>query len=267
MLQLAVSEPASLDQRLEWEHELLGIYVSPHPLTTAEQAIRECGAIQVSGLGAEHDGKKARGAGIIRGLRSFSTRSGQQMASFQLADLQSAVDVVVFSRTYEQVAGKLVDNALVVVDGKVDSSDGSLRLVADTILALDEARDRPAPTGSTGNRSNRAPSNGHPSTDGVKRANPAPGVETAQPASRLVIEVPRTDDRVSDLSTIEKVYELLQRFQGADEVEFYVRHSDRLLPLPLPNKSTRVCDQLKAALRALLPESSYRLMPGSGVRV
>jgi len=244
MLQLAVADPASLEDRLAWEQELLGIFVSPHPLTTAEEALRECGAIKAGSLGVDQDGQKVRGAGLIRGLRSFSTKAGQPMATFQLADLQSAVEVVVFSRTYEQVSKALMDNALVLVDAKVDASDGRLRLVADDVLTLDDARNKPAPTNNTARR-NGGPSSVSAGQDGPYSQDSA-SAGTPEQSARLIIEIARTENRSADLQVIERVYEMLQRFPGSNEVELHVRHGERVVQLPLPNKCTRICGQLQS---------------------
>jgi len=84
---------------------------------------------------------------------------------------------------------------------------------------------------------------------------PQPG----RPPRRLVVEVERSGDRTADMCRIERLYALLQRFPGQDEVEVLVRRGARVDALPLPNGSVRYCPDLEKELRALLGESAVRL--------
>jgi len=74
-----------------------------------------------------------------------------------------------------------------------------------------------------------------------------------------VVEVERSGDRTADMCRIERLYALLQRFPGQDEVEVLVRRGARVDALPLPNGSVRYCPDLEKELRALLGESAVRL--------
>ncbi len=255
MLELGVAEAASLQERAAWEQELLGTVVSPHPLTCAESDIRSSGAVMVSEVIANGNGQVVTVAGMVRGLRTRSTKLGQPMAVLQLADLNKSLEVVVFSRTYERVGPTLAENAIVVVDGKFDVAEGPLRLLADAIYSLEEAKKRrsgadvrpdavSARSGTNGKKSNGSGSFGRAAQ--ISR-------------HRLVIEFPRGDDRVEDLERLERVYAVLQRHHGADEVEMRVRYGNNFRSLALPNKTVAVCEQLEEELGKLLPVGGWRV--------
>ena len=176
------------------------------------------------------------------------------MASFQLSDLRASVEVVVFSRSYEQVGTKLTEGATVVIEGKIDASDGRLRLLASAVHALEELQDRPLSATLNGSkcaaRSDAGGTNGNAGTS-------SPSFD--RPPKHLTIEFQRGSDRSDDLARIVAAYEVLQRFHGQDEVEIMVRQGTRLTAIPLPNKLIGYCDQLASEL--------IRVLEGAAVRV
>jgi DNA polymerase III alpha subunit len=263
MLQLAVADAASNEEKLAWEQELLGTYVSPHPLMDAEARFREAQALLVGEVTSEHDGQRVGVGGMIKSPRSFSTKDGRPMGSFQLADMQSTLEVVIFSRSYEQLQSKIADGAIVVVDGKIDGSDGRVRLLADGVWTLEEAKDRPAPTNGNGNGNGKKNGNGNGHTNGASNGNghSTPPPVLVAPSCRLTIEFRRSSDRAGDISRIEEIYAALQAYSGADEVEIVLRQGTRLISIPLPNGRVRWCRELEQQLLALIPAEMYRVTP------
>lgn len=175
------------------------------------------------------------------------------MASFQLSDLQASLEVVVFSRSYEQMGTKLSEGTTVVVEGKIDASDGRLRLLASAVHDLDELKEKPLSPSANGKRSGR-------SEPGAARAgNGASTVSSDLPARRISIELHRGPDRAGDVERIVAAYQLMQRFHGQDEVEILLRHGTRLTAIPLPNKLVGYCTELAAEL--------VRVLHGATVRV
>jgi hypothetical protein len=205
----------------------------------------------------EYGNQRISVGGLIRGIRSISTKAGQPMATFKLADLQKSLEVVVFSRIYAQLQAKLIENAIVVVDGRCDTADGSLRLIADSICALEDASDRPLASRARSNGSNGGPGvNGR--TDGARYAgadrngmNGANAI-TPAPTCRLRIEFGRGTERSADLERIERAYAAVQRFRGADPVEILIRDGSKLRSLSLPNGTTSVCGALERELKEVL---------------
>jgi len=251
-LQLVVSDPASLEDRLQWELELLGFYVSPHPLTQAEEALRQMQVPQVSSIGADDENRRIRVGGMIQGVRSFSTKDGRPMGSFQLADLQKRLEVLVFSRSYDHLQQRMVDGSVVVVEGKLDAGDGRQRLLADGIYSVDETAERPPLTVPGGDGPRNGRSNGHGGA-------PSPAL-TSGPRYRLIIEVRRGQNRVDDSDRVVAVYGLLQQYRGEDEVEIVVRRGSKTTPIPLPNRKVGYCNQLEQKLRQLIGDDALQII-------
>jgi DNA polymerase III subunit alpha len=123
--------------RLAFEKEMLGLYVSDHPLLGAEAALARRADASIEELGEIEDGALKQVGGVVTGLQKKWTRKGDLMAVFTLEDLRSAVEVMVFPRTMTDHGHKLADDAVVVVRGRVDKRDDAPKLIAQTIDVVD----------------------------------------------------------------------------------------------------------------------------------
>ncbi len=123
--------------RLAFEKEMLGLYVSDHPLLGAEAVLARRTDAAIEDLGEIEDGALKQVGGVVTGLQRKWTRKGDLMAVFTLEDLRSAVEVMVFPRTMTDHGHKLADDAVVVVRGRVDRRDDAPKLIAQTIDVVD----------------------------------------------------------------------------------------------------------------------------------
>ncbi len=120
-------------QQLGWEKELLGLYVSDHPLNPhmddLTRIVSHFSGEVVEGM----DGEQVTVAGLVTNLRPYLARSGREMGFLTLEDLQGSLEVVVFSRVWDEVKGWLEQDAVVVVEGRVDADRGEPKILADRI--------------------------------------------------------------------------------------------------------------------------------------
>jgi len=118
---------------LAFEREMLGLYVSDHPLFGVEHVLSAAADRAISALAEEGtvaDGQVLTLAGILSGLQRRITKQGKPWASATLEDLEGAVEVLFFPNTYELVGQYLAEDAIVVVKGRVDRRDDQPRLMA-----------------------------------------------------------------------------------------------------------------------------------------
>ena len=116
--------PAAADERLSWEREYLGMYLSDHPLRRVAAELQERVDTSINELGPHLDGLIVQVGGAVRDVRSFVPRkstTGQRMAFLQIEDLTGSCEVVVFARTFEECADAMRPDAVVVVRGKVEA--------------------------------------------------------------------------------------------------------------------------------------------------
>ena len=116
-------------QRLVFEKEMLGLYVSDHPLMGYEASLRRATECTIAELREARDGETRAVGGVVTNLVRKYTRKGDLMATFVLEDLESAINAWVFPRTMLDFGSLLADDAVVVVKGRMDQRDDEVKLV------------------------------------------------------------------------------------------------------------------------------------------
>ncbi len=119
--------PSEFDKgdRLRFEKEMLGLYISDHPLMGVEAALRRRVDCSILNAVERDDGAMMTLGGVITGLARKVTKRGDHMATFVLEDLESGIEVTVFPRTLVEHGHKLTDDAIVTVRGRLDRRDES----------------------------------------------------------------------------------------------------------------------------------------------
>ncbi|GHJ44936.1 DNA-directed DNA polymerase [Catellatospora sp. TT07R-123] len=118
---------------LVFEREMLGLYVSDHPLFGLEHVLSKAADMSVAALseeGSVSDGQIVTLAGILSGVQRRITKQGKAWASATLEDLDGAVEVLFFPNTYDLVGQYIAEDAIVVVKGRVDRRDDQARMMA-----------------------------------------------------------------------------------------------------------------------------------------
>jgi DNA polymerase III subunit alpha len=119
--------PMPGEEKLRLEKELLGLYLSDHPLRRITKELAERSDTQAVEVTSALQDTEVRVAGLVREVRRVVTRKGQIMAYASLEDLTGTVDIVLFPRTFEQARTMFEPDKVVVVQGKVDARAGSTR--------------------------------------------------------------------------------------------------------------------------------------------
>jgi DNA polymerase-3 subunit alpha len=115
--------------RLAHEKEMLGLYVSSHPLFGVESALRRHADCTIAELREQRDGETRWVGGVVTALARKYTKRGDLMATFCLEDLQSSIDVMVFPRTMLECGPLLADDAVVCVKGRLDLREEPPKIV------------------------------------------------------------------------------------------------------------------------------------------
>ena len=119
--------PMAGDEKLRLEKELLGLYLSDHPLRRISAELAKLADAQAVEVTSALQDTEVRVAGLVREVRRVVTRKGQIMAYATLEDLTGTVDIVLFPRVFEQTRLLFEPDKVVVVQGKVDARAGSTR--------------------------------------------------------------------------------------------------------------------------------------------
>jgi DNA polymerase-3 subunit alpha len=132
-------------EQLRFEKEMLGLYVSDHPLFGVETALKRKVEHSLLDLPVMEDGAQVIVGGVITNLARKFTKKGDQMAVFVLEDLDAAIEVTIFPRTLAEQGHKLAEDVIVSVKGRLDRRDESrFGLIGQTITVLSGLADGPA---------------------------------------------------------------------------------------------------------------------------
>jgi DNA polymerase-3 subunit alpha len=191
---VAEQQPAESDvprrERLRWEKELLGLYLSEHPLGDIATVLPEYVTAYTGDLAEESDQARVTLGGIIQSTRRVVTRAGSTMLVATVEDLQGSVEVVVFPKVYTDTAPAWADDAVVLITGRVDRRDETAQVLCDTVTAWDDAlRMGPVAFSAERDRLSRARSGGWGAGSGgngnggsyPSRPAPAAGLPPARP--------------------------------------------------------------------------------------
>jgi DNA polymerase-3 subunit alpha len=129
--------------KLAFEKEMLGLYISDHPLMGVEGALRRRTDASLDEIVAGEEEMVCNMGGVVTGLQRKWTKRGDLMAVFQLEDLRGSLEVMVFPKTMQEHGHKLEDDAIVIVRGRVDRKEDTLRVMAMEIERFEPVAETP----------------------------------------------------------------------------------------------------------------------------
>ncbi|MGH7195967.1 MAG: DNA polymerase III subunit alpha [Candidatus Saccharimonadales bacterium] len=239
------------NEQLKWERELLGLYLSQHPLAAYETFLGEQ-TRPLNALNSVPEAKPVTVGGLITAIREIVTKNGQKMAFIKLADRFGETELLAFPKTFSETGGVWALDRVILVNGKVNnrSKDGSasdeLKIIVETAreVTIKEA-------------SNYQPSGQKPKLPGagqaLARAETAPrppAVETANNSERVYIRLTTSQDEQQLL----RLKSTIDDFRGQTEVVLVLGPDDNKQIIKLPVKVAKS----SAALNSL------ELAAGSG---
>lgn len=126
-------------ERLTWERELLGLYISAHPLDNYDAYFSEQ-TVPISEMTQDIDGKALTIGGLVSSVRTIVTKSGTKMAFVKLESKTGETELIVFPNLFEQVGAKLTQDAVIRASGKVSARDRDGNLTSDVKLIADDVQ-------------------------------------------------------------------------------------------------------------------------------
>jgi DNA polymerase-3 subunit alpha len=129
-IKLEPAKPASEFEKLGWEKELLGLYVSSHPLNSFKKLL-EKRTIPVIKIDKDFVEKKIVIGGLVSSVKKIITKNGKPMLFMKLEDLTGKVEVVIFPNLLERNPRALEEGKIIFVAGRVDDRNGEIKVVAD----------------------------------------------------------------------------------------------------------------------------------------
>lgn len=215
-------------EQLQWERELLGVYLSQHPLEAFRNLLSEQ-TVPLNELTAQHHNKAAQVGGMVTTFREITTKNGQKMAFATLTDEHHEIEVILFPNVYQQTIGLWESDKVVIIKGKVSAQDKDGNISSEVKLMADEAREVTHEQAAAYQTTGRKPKK--PRAGKVAAVVPA---KTTVPMSaktveqRMYIRVPdsKNQDMLIDLK------KLIEANRGETEVVLVVGNDKQVIRLP-----------------------------------
>lgn len=136
-LPLQKADPASKKQKLAWEKELLGLYVTEHPLAELTPILRDKSAVPIRGLDAESvRGQVVSIGGVVSEIKKILTKNGESMLFVTIEDTTAKTEVLVFPSVLAKYPSFWQPDKLLLVRGKVSDKDGIPKILCDQVSEL-----------------------------------------------------------------------------------------------------------------------------------
>jgi len=234
-------------EKLAWEKELLGFYISEHPLHQVAEQVKGSAALLCGQIDGEMDGQRVTVVGMVSSARRITTKKGEPMAFVQLEDVQGGIEVTVFPRVYQKTEELWQENHIVLVSGKVEMRSEKPQILCDDAEEYQLAATHSQEEGPPADRGLVPPGD---SSLAKKRASSICHVR---------ITLPRLGDQKEDLRRLQAVQALLQRFPGDDPYTIHIPNGRGYLRLSFPGASTRYCYELSSELELLLGPGAVKV--------
>ncbi len=259
----ATQNPVSRRAQLDWERELIGLYVSDHPLSTVMDSLKDHVTHFAQDLAEAKHQERVSVAGVVTKIRPHQTKNGKAMAFATIEDIQGTIDLVIFPNTWSQYAEIVRFDEIIYVKGKADANGGDTKVLVDQIsTSLTHVEPlTPAantqPTFQEENKTSQTPTNPLPLQTEDEETQDFSGNDFPFPP-----EDPSLDPE-QDVPSSEPIGEDLQSTPPADlQVESALQSdpSPGLAPAPEPAQSPDDSPQLEMVGAITLEEDSTYLI-------
>jgi DNA polymerase-3 subunit alpha len=136
------TEEFEKSELLTLEKEVLGLYVSEHPLSAIRDQLRRKSDATIGELERRRDGEVVTVGGIVSGVRHMTTKRGEPMVFLRFEDMTGGIDTMVFNSTYEKARELCTTERLLIVKGRVDRKEGETKLIAMELAAFEAVAER-----------------------------------------------------------------------------------------------------------------------------
>jgi len=214
-------------EKLAWEKELLGVYLSEHPFTYASRQLSSqvdafCGQIS-----EEMIGQTVVTAGTVTSVRQSFTKDKRPFVSAVIEDFGGSIELTAWTEVYERTKDLWQEGNTLLVKGKVKARGEGVQLTCFTASLYQ-------------------PSSVEEPSDEIKPP------QAARSRRRLRINLPTSEDTNADISRLRQVFDTLRLFPGEDEVHLAIVGSEGVTKLEVPDLATGYCSELHRQLVSLV---------------
>ncbi len=234
---------------LGWEKELVGAYISDHPLSRVWADLENTITALLGEIDETMAEKNVTVAGMVNYVRPIVTKKGDPMAFAQIEDLQGSVELVIFPRVWEGTKDLWEPDRILVVRGKVNLRGREPSIIVDSVtneITTVHPIGEPDPP--------------PPELEVAGRSTDERGQPQSVPPVHVHVLVPRSRNMEQVIQRLGQVHDLLQHYPGEDRFSLYVENGGQgRIQISFPNDNTGHCPELERKLRTLVSPGTVRV--------
>ena len=238
---------APTKEKLDWEKELMGVYLSEHPFSPFANKVSSENTTLCGQIDAEMAGQTVIVAGMLASIRYLFTKDGRPFASAVLEDLDGRVEVMVWPKVYTDTRDLWQEGNILLAEGKVKLREERVQLNCDHVR-LYQPETTEVETVTTSQPAEA-------SVDAEEAAANTAAIKNRQ----LVISISQTSDEAHDTAYLQRLIDTIKEFNGEDEVSLRVANEEKVINLKLSNIYTNYCPELHQRLVELVGENGIRV--------
>ncbi|MBA4394379.1 MAG: hypothetical protein C0407_12580 [Desulfobacca sp.] len=131
-------------QKLSYEKEILGFYITGHPLTRHAESLSDLKIVDIQALSEVEDKENVRLVGMMAALKEINSKKGERMAFATIEDLTGTCEVIIFSDIYRKISSVLKEEGPLWISGMATKDEKGVKVIANDILPLTEAEEKMA---------------------------------------------------------------------------------------------------------------------------
>jgi DNA polymerase-3 subunit alpha len=220
---------------LGWEKELVGAYISDHPLSRVWADLENSITVLTGQIDETMAGQQVTIAGLVSYVRHHITKKGDSMAFAQIEDLQGTLELVIFPRVWEQTRDLWEPERVLVVRGRVSVRGRDPSIIVDS------------------------------ATNEITTTRPRDQEEPSTPPVgpvHLHVSIARSGGLEQTIKQLGRLYDLLSSYSGEDHFSLYVENGIQgRVQIDFPNNTTGFCTELEQSLRSMVGAGTIRVEP------
>ena len=221
-----------LKEKLAWEKELLGVYLSEHPFHQAAIQLSSSTTALCGQIDIEMVGQVVTVAGMVSSVRQGFTKSRRPFVSATLEDLVGSIEVSCWADLYSQTENLWVEGSILLIQGRVRARQEGVQLVCEHVQQY------------------------QPKTT-AEPVSESPPLKKAR--AHLLITIAQTENKEEDLARLQHILDVIKNYPGEDKVSLAVTSGAGQVKLEMPNFSTGYCPDLHQQLVGLVGEEGLKL--------
>jgi DNA polymerase-3 subunit alpha len=260
-LELAEAE-VPIKDKLAWEKELMGVYLSEHPFSAFADKIAAENTILCGQIDSEMVGQTVLVAGMVASVAHLMTKQQKSFVKATLEDLDGSIEVMVWSDVYSGTVELWEEGNIVLIEGKVGMRDDGIQLSCKKVSRYEPQKPKPEKPIITVAKQ-AAVINDSPVPNGGVVSNGFTYKPEEKPAPKqrhkLIITIKDSGDSDRDANSLRRVVYTMKEFPGHDEVSLRIPSEGKIVKLKIANLYTDYTDELRQRITELVGEEGLKV--------